>query len=69
MLEERELRELMRHTLSNPQLKAYKYLIESCFKQKVRPAQDILYNNDTPLTNNLKQLYNLAQEIIIKVRF
>lgn len=67
VLEERELRELLRHTLNNPQLKAYKYLIESCFKQSVRPAQDIMYNNETPLPNNVNQLYTYVQERIIKV--
>ncbi|KAG8276527.1 Eukaryotic translation initiation factor 2 alpha kinase 4 [Homalodisca vitripennis] len=31
--EERELQELLRHTLNNPQSKLYKYLVASCFSQ------------------------------------
>ncbi|XP_017783992.1 PREDICTED: eIF-2-alpha kinase GCN2 [Nicrophorus vespilloides] len=69
VLEERELRELVRHTLSNPQLKAYKYLVESCFKQQFTAAQDITYDRDVSLANTVKNipLYNYVKEIIIRV--
>ncbi|XP_046628055.1 eIF-2-alpha kinase GCN2 [Neodiprion virginianus] len=47
-LEEAELQEMVRHTLSNRQSKAYKYLIESCMAQKVTPAEDITYDMNLP---------------------
>lgn len=69
VLEERELRELLRHTLSNPQLKAYKYLIASCFKQSFTPAQDIMYDKD-PLCTNLGRpslIHELVRDSTVKV--
>lgn len=69
VLEERELHELLRHTLSNPQLKAYKYLIASCFKQSFTPAQDITYDKD-PLVPNLSRpslIHELVKETSLKI--
>lgn len=68
VLEECELRELVRHTLSNPQLKGYKYLIASCFDQTLTPAQNITYDKDSSVpTFNKPQLYDFVKETIIKV--
>lgn len=69
VLEECELREFMRHTLSNPQLKAYKYLVASCFKQTLSPAQDITYDKDpiAPTLNKPLHLYESVREKILKV--
>lgn len=69
MLEERELRELVRHTLTNPQLKGYKYLIASCFTQTVTPAQDITYDKDLSAQTNVKalQLYEYVKDTCVKV--
>lgn len=47
-LEEAELQEMVRHTLSNVQSKAYKYLISSCFSQEVTAADDITYDMSVP---------------------
>ncbi|KAG5306395.1 E2AK4 kinase, partial [Pseudoatta argentina] len=47
-LEDTELQEVMRHTLSNSQSKAYKYLVTSCFTQDVTPAEDITYDMNLP---------------------
>lgn len=47
-LEETELQEMVRHTLSNTQSKAYKYLVASCFTQEVTPAEDITYDMNLP---------------------
>lgn len=47
-LEETELQEMVRHTLSNTQSKAYKYLVASCFAQDVTPAEDITYDMNLP---------------------
>ena len=47
-LEDPELQEVMRHTLSNSQSKAYKYLVTSCFTQDVTPAEDITYDMNLP---------------------
>lgn len=69
VLEERELQELVRHTLSNPQLKAYKYLVASCFKQSVTPAQDITYDRDPmmPIFTKPSYLYDIVRKSLIKV--
>ncbi|RZC35247.1 Pkinase, RWD and/or tRNA-synt His domain containing protein [Asbolus verrucosus] len=69
VLEECELRELVRHTLSNPQLKGYKYLIASCFNQTLTPAQDITYDKDPSAPNLTKplQLYDFVKETIVKI--
>lgn len=32
-MEDAELQEMVRHTLSNPQSKAYKHLVAACFNQ------------------------------------
>ncbi|KAJ8980157.1 hypothetical protein NQ317_014652, partial [Molorchus minor] len=68
VLEERELQELVRHTLSNPHLKGYKYLIASCFKQSVTAAQDITYDKDPSAPNIVKpvQLYDFVKQICVK---
>ncbi|XP_076664601.1 eukaryotic translation initiation factor 2 alpha kinase Gcn2 isoform X3 [Andrena cerasifolii] len=47
-LEETELQEMIRRTLSNNQSKAYKYLISCCFMQEVTPADDITYDMNLP---------------------
>lgn len=47
-LEDTELQEVMRHTLSNSQSKAYRYLVASCFTQDVTPAEDITYDMNLP---------------------
>lgn len=47
-LEETELQEMVRHTLSNSQSKTYKYLVASCFMQEVTPAEDITYDMNLP---------------------
>ncbi|XP_043791915.1 eIF-2-alpha kinase GCN2 isoform X2 [Apis laboriosa] len=47
-LEETELQEMIRRTLSNNQSKAYKYLISCCFMQEVSPADDITYDMNLP---------------------
>lgn len=47
-LEETELQEMVRHTLSNSQSKPYKYLVASCFTQEVTPAEDITYDMNLP---------------------
>ncbi|XP_044265056.1 eIF-2-alpha kinase GCN2 [Tribolium madens] len=68
VLEECELRELVRHTLSNPQLKGYKYLIASCFDQTLTPAQNITYDKDSSApTLNKPQVYDFVKETIIKI--
>lgn len=77
VLEECELRELIRHTLNNPQLKAYKYLVESCFKQRTSAAQDLTYDRQgdgdesSSVPYNLKniQAYDYIKKIITKVYF
>ncbi|XP_063976876.1 eIF-2-alpha kinase GCN2 isoform X2 [Diachasmimorpha longicaudata] len=52
-LEEAELQEMVRHTLSNNQSKEYKYLIGCCFAQEFTPAEDITYDtNLQPPKNN-----------------
>ncbi|XP_075223291.1 eukaryotic translation initiation factor 2 alpha kinase Gcn2 [Lycorma delicatula] len=43
-MEDAELQEMVRHTLSNPQSKAYKHLVAACFKQEVSAGQDITYD-------------------------
>ncbi|XP_026672144.1 uncharacterized protein LOC108628228 [Ceratina calcarata] len=47
-LEETELQEMIRRTLSNNQSKAYKYLISCCFMQEVSPAEDFTYDMNLP---------------------
>lgn len=44
LVEEAEMKEMVRHTLSNTQSKAYKHLIDSCMAQKMSLAQEISYD-------------------------
>lgn len=69
VVEECHLRDLIRHTLSNTQLKNYKYLIASCFNQKLPEAQDITYDRDPSGSNVNKplELYEYVKGNIIKV--
>lgn len=71
VLEECELQELVRHTLNNPHLKAYKYLVESCFKQTISPAQDITYDKDPSIPYSIKnvQIYDYVKRIILEVTY
>ncbi|XP_032674850.1 eIF-2-alpha kinase GCN2 isoform X2 [Odontomachus brunneus] len=71
-LEETELQEMVRHTLSNSQSKAYKYLVASCFTQEVTPAEDITYDmnlpaRETPSVLSSKKLFlqeNIKRKIV-----
>ncbi|XP_011337588.1 eIF-2-alpha kinase GCN2 isoform X2 [Ooceraea biroi] len=71
-LEETELQEMVRHTLSDSQSKAYKYLVASCFTQDVTPAEDITYDMNLPargtpsVLSSKKQLLqeNVKQKIV-----
>ncbi|CAH1116543.1 unnamed protein product [Phaedon cochleariae] len=69
VLEECELRELVRHTLRNPQLKGYKYLIASCFIQPVTAVQDITYDKDPSCLNMMKpsHLHDFVKNVCIKI--
>lgn len=70
VLEEEKLREMFRHTLSNPQMKAYKYLVASCFRQPVTPAQDITYDMSLPAPSSATrslQNFNFVRETVAKV--
>ena len=49
-LEEAELQEMVRHTLSNTQSKAYKHLVASCFRQTLTASDDIVYDMDTTVS-------------------
>ncbi|XP_057339268.1 eIF-2-alpha kinase GCN2-like isoform X1 [Microplitis mediator] len=75
LLEEAELQEMVQHTLSNSQSKAYKYMIASCFAQEVTPAENINYDMSVPnrpaTSSSLvvhgfhpKELYESAFDII-----
>ncbi|XP_012147021.2 eukaryotic translation initiation factor 2 alpha kinase Gcn2 isoform X1 [Megachile rotundata] len=55
-LEETELQEMIRRTLSNNQSKAYKYLISCCFMQEVAPADDITYDMNVPTRGHMNFL-------------
>ncbi|XP_023718266.1 eIF-2-alpha kinase GCN2 isoform X3 [Cryptotermes secundus] len=69
-LEEAELQEMVRHTLSNPQSKAYKYLVSSCFKQEVTRAEDITFDMNVGKSTSLPiplMLQELAKERIVRV--
>lgn len=68
ILEECELRELVRHTLSNPQSKAYKYLVASCFDQEQNYVEDITYYMSLqPSIGRLLRLHDFVKEVVIKV--
>ena len=43
-MEEAGLREMLRHSLANPQGKPYKHVVESCLGQTMSLAQDISYD-------------------------
>ncbi|XP_034940000.1 eIF-2-alpha kinase GCN2 [Chelonus insularis] len=67
LLEEAELQEMVRHTLSNSHSKAYKYLIACCFAQEVTAAEDITYDMNLPsrsTTNTSSVKLDFLQERI-----
>lgn len=66
-LEDAELQELVRHTLSNPQSKSYKYLIASCFKQQMSTAQDVTYDMSVGKSRSYLTLLEIVSERIRKV--
>ena len=68
-LEEAELQEMIRHTLSNTQSKAYKHLVASCFQQNMTPSEDIVFDMDMTASAGLNQtawMYQSVQETFIK---
>ena len=69
-LEDAELQEMIRHTLSNTQSKAYKHLVASCFQQKMTPTEEIVFDMDMMVASaGLQQsawFYQTLQEIFIK---
>ncbi|XP_053597079.1 eIF-2-alpha kinase GCN2 [Microplitis demolitor] len=65
LLVEAELQEMVQHTLSNSQSKAYKYMIACCFAQEVTPAEDITYDMNLPsrpATNSVSVVNELLHE-------
>lgn len=69
VVEETELMDLIRHTLHHPELKGYKYLIASCFHQKLTAAQDITYDRDTnnAILNRPLNIYEQIREVTVMV--
>ena len=68
-LEEAELQEMIRHTLSNTQSKAYKHLVASCFQQKMTISEDLVYNMDMSSSAGLQQsawIFQTVQEVFVK---
>ncbi len=51
-MEEAELNEILRSTISNPQSRAYRRMIEAVFSQQVSPATDISYDIDSKVGLN-----------------
>uniref|UniRef100_A0A1B6C0L6 non-specific serine/threonine protein kinase n=1 Tax=Clastoptera arizonana TaxID=38151 RepID=A0A1B6C0L6_9HEMI len=66
-LEEAELHELVRHTLSNPQSKGYKHLIASCFHQKMTAGNDVTYNMSSGKSRRYLSLLEDASDCIRKI--
>lgn len=70
-LEDAELQDMVRHTLRNPQSKAYKYLVASCFKQDVGPAEDVTFDMAVPPKGLSLQrflvLQDMAKSVVVKV--
>ena len=67
-LEDAELQEMVRHTLSNTQSKAYKHLVAACFQQNMTPSEDIVFDMDTMASTILHQstwLMQTLQEVFV----
>lgn len=54
-LQETKVTEVLRHTVSNPQSKAYKHLVNALFQQETTPVQDYTYDVDMPKGHPLLQ--------------
>lgn len=68
-LEEAELQEMVRHTLSNTQSKSYKHLVASCFQQKMTVSEDLVYDMDMTSSAGLQQtawIFQTLQEVFVK---
>ncbi|XP_054261632.1 eIF-2-alpha kinase GCN2-like isoform X1 [Macrosteles quadrilineatus] len=63
--EECELQELLRRTINNPQSKMYKYLMASCFNQKMTTAQNVTY--DMSISKSRSYQY-LLQQVVEKTK-
>ena len=66
-MEETEIQDMFRFTLSNPQSKAYKYLMKSCFKQTFSPADEIIYTSMDTSSFSTKSHFKL-QPFIQRVK-
>ena len=60
-LEEAELTEVLRSTISQPDTKAYRHLISAVFSQRIDPATDFTFDIDLhkvegPMTHTIKLL-------------
>lgn len=63
-LEDAELQEMVRHTLSNTKSKAYKYLVASCFQQQMSKLEEIVYDMDMITSAGFHQSAMIGQKII-----
>lgn len=64
-LEEAEYQEIVRHTLSDAQSKAYKYLVNSIFlQQEATPAEDMTYDMIFPLKKTGSQKKSFTQKYV-----
>ncbi|XP_040575688.1 eIF-2-alpha kinase GCN2 [Lepeophtheirus salmonis] len=67
-VEEAEVRELVRHTLSNKQSKTYHYLIDAVLAQKMRLADDLKYDLEIPkVSSHKRKRALLCQESVRKI--
>ncbi|XP_073990600.1 eIF-2-alpha kinase GCN2-like isoform X2 [Rhodnius prolixus] len=66
-LEEAEVKEMVRRTLSNPQSKDYKFLIASCFNQQMPPTLDATFNVSSWRSNWFVSLAESVSEILRRI--
>ena len=63
-MEDAELQEMVRHTLSNTQSKAYKHLVASCLQQKMSKLEEIVYDIDIITSTGFHQSAMIGQTIV-----
>lgn len=66
-LEEAEVKDMVRRTLSNPQSKDYKFLIASCFNQQMPPTLDATFNVSSWRSSWFMSLAESVSEIIRRI--
>ena len=65
-MEEAELNEILRSTISDPHSKSYRRMIHAMFSQTINAADDLMYDSDVHKVRSNKRNIFMPSDILVK---